>query len=578
MQTANIVFPHQLFEDTDWLTKDGPVYLVEEHLFYRQFNFHKLKLVFHRASMQSYAVYLGGKGFEVKYIDSVSPHSDIRDLVSHLSVEGFKKINCINPTDNWLEQRIRNSCAEKGLQVYENENPLFLNSRADLESFFRIDKKSFFQTTFYKQQRIKQQVLITPANEPVGGKWSFDAENRKPYPKNQTPPAVQLPVANAIWKDALTYVETHFPGNPGEVSKDLVYPFDFKMTQQWLEAFFQFRFHDFGTYEDAIVKDASILHHSVLTPMLNVGLITPQEIVDHAIYFAETNQIPINSLEGFVRQIIGWREFIRGMYEVKGSFSRTRNFWGFKRKIPESFYNGTTGIEPVDVTITKVLKTGYCHHIERLMVLGNFMLLCEFDPDEVYTWFMELFIDAYDWVMVPNVYGMSQFADGGLFATKPYISGSNYIMKMSNYQKGDWQKTWDGLFWRFMDLHREFFLKNPRLSMLVRSFDRMSTEKKRQHFTHAEDFFKATGQVCKTDIGQSLKITFNYLCFCLDLLPEILAISYFYKLNNAIFPMRKLTLFTIVFIHVFWPEQFAGFCPENGTRIGYHFYYRKGYR
>jgi deoxyribodipyrimidine photolyase-related protein len=148
------------------------------------------------------------------------------------------------------------------------------------------------------------------------------------------------------------------------------------------------------------------------------------------------NDVPLNSTEGFVRQIIGWREFIRGIYESRGSEERTTNFWNFKKKIPASFYDGTTGILPIDQTIKKVLKTGYCNHIERLMVLGNFMMLCEFDPDEVYRWFMELFVDSYDWVMVTNIYGMSQFSDGGLMATKPYISGSNYVMKMSNYKKG----------------------------------------------------------------------------------------------------------------------------------------------
>jgi len=213
-------------------------------------------------------------------------------------------------------------------------------------------------------------------------------------------------------------------------------------------------------------------------------------VVDRALAYAEENQVPINSLEGFVRQIIGWREFIRGMYEVKGTESRIRNFWGFERKIPKSFYEGTTGIVPVDETIKMVLKTGYCHHIERLMVLGNFMLLCEFHPDEVYRWFMELFVDAYDWVMVPNVYGMSQFADGGFFATKPYISGSNYIMKMSNYKKGDWQSIWDGLFWRFMDNNRDFFLKNPRLGMLVRTYDKMNPERQETLRNTAASFLK----------------------------------------------------------------------------------------
>jgi len=224
--------------------------------------------------------------------------------------------------------------------------------------------------------------------------------------------------------------------------------------------------------------------------MLNVGLLNPKEIIDETLDFGAKNNINMNSLEGFVRQIIGWREFIRGMYVSKGTYSRTQNYWNLTRKIPKSFYNGTTGMPPVDDAIKKILKHGYCHHIERLMVLGNFMLLCEFDPDEVYKWFMELFIDAYDWVMVPNVYGMSQFADGGLFATKPYISSSNYILKMSNYKKGNWQKTWDGLFWNFMYKQQVFFRSNARLGMLVRNLDKMSAEKREEHLTNAENYLK----------------------------------------------------------------------------------------
>lgn len=165
-----------------------------------------------------------------------------------------------------------------------------------------------------------------------------------------------------------------------------------------------------------------------------------------------------------------------------------RDYWGFTCKIPAPFWSGSTGVEPLDETIKKILDTGYCHHIERLMVLGNFMLLCEFDPDDVYQWFMVLFIDAYDWVMVPNVYGMSQFADGGLMASKPYISGSNYLLKMSDYKKGEWQVTWDGLFWRFMHRHRDFFLQNSRLGMLVRSFDKMPEQKQEMHLKNAAQF------------------------------------------------------------------------------------------
>jgi deoxyribodipyrimidine photolyase-related protein len=213
--------------------------------------------------------------------------------------------------------------------------------------------------------------------------------------------------------------------------------------------------------------------------------------VEETLAFAANNLIPLNALEGFIRQIIGWREFIRLVYEREGSRQRTTNFWQFTRKIPKSFWDGTTGIHPLDNVIKKTLTHAYTHHIERLMVVGNFMLLCEFDPNEVYLWFMEMYIDAYDWVMVPNVYGMTQFADGGLMTTKPYISGSNYLMKMGNWEKGEWQAIWDGLFWRFMHVHRAFFLSNPRLGMLVKTFDKMDPEKQKKHLSNAETYLNS---------------------------------------------------------------------------------------
>ncbi|TFG74979.1 MAG: cryptochrome/photolyase family protein, partial [Flavobacteriales bacterium] len=287
---------------------------------------------------------------------------------------------------------------------------------------------------------------------------------------------------------AYGYVALYFPGNPGQLDEQPLYPTNDGSTYQWFDQFLKTRFHGFGDYEDAIVADASILNHSILTPMLNVGLITPDEIVNSSLTYAREHKVPLNATEGFIRQIIGWREFIRGVYESKGREERLKHFWGFDRKMPLSFYEGTTGIDPIDQTIKKVLKTGYCHHIERLMVLSNFMMLCELDPDAVYRWFMELFIDAYDWVMVPNVYGMSQFADGGLMSSKPYISGSNYLMKMGDYKKGDWQVIWDGLFWRFMHLHRDFFERNPRMGMLVKMFDKMSEEKRLCHLNEGNTF------------------------------------------------------------------------------------------
>lgn len=488
MKKINIIFPHQLFKDSPLLSNEAPFYLVEEYLFFKQYKFHKQKIAYHRATMRSYADFLLEQNKEVIYINATETISDIRLLLPELKKRGIQEIHFIDTTDNWLQKRLHKGFALTKIKCKEYSSPLFLNTKEELASFFKKEKKKYHQTSFYTDQRKKRNILIESDGKPFGGKWTFDTENRKKYPSKKEPPVVHLPKVNNYYHEAKTYVENHFPNHYGELSEELPYPTNYNDSVDWLDQFLKNRLYEFGPYEDAIHKDYSILNHSVLTPMLNVGLLTPRQVLETSIKYGLNNNVPINSLEGFVRQIMGWREFIRGMYEAKGTQERTLNFWGFNRKIPSSFYNGTTGIPPVDDTIKKALKTGYCNHIERLMILGNFMLLCEFDPDEVYHWFMELFIDAYDWVMVTNVYGMSQFADGGLMASKPYISGSNYIIKMSNYKKGEWQKIWDGLFWRFMDKQRTFFLSNPRLGMLVRMFDKMSPEKQLTHHENAEKY------------------------------------------------------------------------------------------
>jgi deoxyribodipyrimidine photolyase-related protein len=487
--SVTLVFPHQLFEQHPAIAKNRPVLIIEELLFFKQYNFHKQKLVFHRASMKAYQRVLQSKGYEVTYIEANDKLADVRNLLPFLKKKGVGEIHYCDVTDYLLERRIAKQITTLKMNVVKYDSPLFILTSDQINDYF-ANKKRFYQTDFYTRQRKQFKILVDEQLQPTGGKWTFDTENRLKYPKSKKAPEVVFPKQNEYWVEAVEYVNKNYQNNYGEINKAFIYPTTFTESRAWLKQFFQNRFAEFGEYEDALVNHESILHHSVLTPMMNVGLLTPKEIIDQAISFANKNDVPLNSLEGFIRQILGWREFIRGVYEHKGSEERTKNYWKFTRKIPKSFWDGTTGISPIDSTIKKVLATGYCHHIERLMVLGNFMLLCEFDPDEVYRWFMELFIDAYDWVMVPNVYGMSQFADGGLMATKPYISGSNYLMKMSDYEKGDWQPIWDGLFWRFMHVHRDFFLKNPRLGMLVKTFDKMPKEKQQSHLKQAERFFE----------------------------------------------------------------------------------------
>ena len=488
MKHVHLVFPHQLFEESELIEKPGHFYLIEEALFFNQYKFHKAKLVFHRATMKYYETFLLENNQKVNYIQADDSLSDIRKFVSELPAS-VEEITCYYPHDNWLQQRLEKSCEKRSIQLtYLLTTPMFLNQEIWKQDFFKSSKQKYHQTTFYKQQRKQRSILLNENGQPTGGKWTFDQENRKSWPKGKVPPAIYYPKENHFVSEAREYVMKNYSQNPGELTADWLYPVTYEQSRTWLQQFFEFRFHEFGDYEDAIVEQEHILNHSVLSPMLNIGLLTPDYIIQESIRYANANNIPINSLEGFIRQIIGWREFIYGIYEVKGSRERTTNFWNFTKSLPASFYDAATGIPPVDQTIKKVLKTGYCHHIERLMILSNFMLLCEIHPDEVYQWFMELFIDAYDWVMVPNVYGMSQFADGGLMSTKPYISSSNYIQKMSNYSGGEWVEIWDALFWRFMHVHRDFFEQNPRMRMLLSNWDKKDKNEQNKVLKTAEEY------------------------------------------------------------------------------------------
>jgi deoxyribodipyrimidine photolyase-related protein len=488
MSSATLIFPHQLFKDHPAVLQSRKVYLIEERLFFKQYNFHQQKLVLHRASMKNYAAYLTSKKTEVEYIESVNNLSDVRQLIPYLQQQSINEIHFADVADNWLKKRIVECCKKEKISYIEHITPNFLNSIAEVKTYFD-KKKTYFQTGFYTEQRKKRNILLDASGGPEGGQWTFDADNRMKFPKKETAPVIYFEKENAAVAAAKIYVAKNFASNYGSVEK-FIYPTDFTAAEKWLDNFLKERFEKFGIYEDAIVAKEHFLHHSVLSPMLNIGLLQPQQIITKAIAAASKYNVPLNSLEGFIRQILGWREFIRIVYEREGNVQRTKNYWGFSRKIPKTFWTGDTGILPIDNVIKKVLLTGYCHHIERLMVLGNFMLLCEFDPDEVYRWFMEMFADAYDWVMVPNIYGMTQFADGGLMTTKPYISGSNYLLKMSDYEKGAWTIIWDGLFWRFMHVHRNFFLKNPRLGMLVGTFDKMPDEKQQAHLAVAEKYLQ----------------------------------------------------------------------------------------
>ena len=491
MKQISIIFPNQLFELSPLMKYSCEILIIEDSLFwgndkYFQIKNHINKLIFLKASMHSYKEYLKKNGYEIIYAANQKNFSTKDYLYKYLK-QDYQKINVIKPNDYLIERRLNGFVKEKKLEINYLESPMFLTENKLINKFKNNSKKPLMGR-FYEEQRRSQNILINDDGKPLGGKWSFDELNRKKIPKNIDVPNIKKLTKNKIVLESEELILNSDIKCLGS-SQYFCYPTNFKEARDWLNDFFEERFFLFGDYEDAISKQDIFLWHSLLSMLLNVGLLTPREVIDKAIIYGKENNIPLNSLEGFIRQIIGWREFINLTYEKYGVKMRTSNFWNFEyKKIPNSFYEGTTGIEPVDNVIKNILQFGYCHHIERLMILGNFMLLCRIHPNEVYRWFMEMFIDSYDWVMVPNVYGMSQFSDGGIFSTKPYISGSNYIKKMSNYKNDNWCMVWDALFWKFISDYRKYFSKQYRLSMLTRNLDKMKPEKLKHHFEVADKF------------------------------------------------------------------------------------------
>ena len=492
MSDLYLALPHQLFEEPPIPEGVREVILLEEPLFFTQFSFHRAKILYHRATMRRYAEHLESRGYTIRYVEAEElqgEHALENVLRSALAAgpTGARRVCVADPVDDWAEQKLASAATSLGAELVILDSPGFLLSRVERREYAE-GKRRLYMADFYRMVRRSRNILMD-GESPVGGQYSYDTENRKKLPKELPTPETPSFSEGPEVDEAKRYVDRVFPEAPGEWHP--LAPTTYEEARDALNNFLTERLERFGDYQDAMQPGEVVLFHSLLSPAINVGLLTPKEVVEATLAQAEKQGVPLNSLEGFLRQLVGWREFMLIAYEELGPRMRSRNFFGFSRPMPEAFYTGKTGLDPVDEILRRVLRYGYAHHIERLMFLGNPMLLCEIDPDEVYRWFMELFIDAYDWVMVPNVYGMSQFADGGLITTKPYVSSSNYIRKMSPYGKGNWATVWDALFWRFVYRHRELFENNPRMKMMARQLDRMDEKKLSSHLSIAEEYLRA---------------------------------------------------------------------------------------
>ena len=488
MAHALLILGNQLFDP-----KSAPLRGKKfDHVFMREdvelcthFKYHKMKIALFLMAMRSYAEELEKAQHHVFYQKlkpSKLPYE--KHFAKWLKDNSITQVTLFEIEDKFFEKRIFATLKAAKVEVSLLRSPMFLTSRDQFRSYLSKTKKPFMRT-FYEAQRQRLKIMVTEKGEPTGGRWSFDELNRKPLPRSEQPPAPELKHESKHQEQVLALIQENFEDHPGEL-EEVWFATDRKGARTWLKKFLDERFAHFGPYEDAIAPHSDFVYHSVLTPYLNIGLLTPQFVIESALEIAKERKLNIASVEGFVRQIIGWREFVRGIYQNFSERQENTNFFKHKRKLTAAWYDGTTGIEPLDHVIKKVRRYGYAHHIERLMIVGNLMLLLEIDPEEAHRWFMEMFIDSSDWVMGPNVYGMGIFSDGGIFATKPYICGSNYYRKMGGFKSADWCDAVDGLYWGFIEKHAEFFAKNPRLSMMVRSLEKMDAAKKKRIFSAAK--------------------------------------------------------------------------------------------
>ena len=416
-----LILPHQLFDINYFPDTISEVILYEHSQYFTKYNFNKKKLILHRASMKYYFDYLKKKKFPVTYLDYNKKIDwktiDVMfDPIDKIKVPG--KITIL-------------------------ESPNFILTTEDYQNY-RNKSKSFIFYHFYMNG--KKTIKIIPDIK------SQDKQNRQTLPK-QSLKIPKLPNISSNDKkyinEAIIYVEKHFPGNYGN-SDNFIFPVTHQTSKKWLHNFIEIKFKKFGDYQDFIVPEEDYLYHSVLSPVINIGLLNPIEIIDQIRPLK--SKIPINSYEGYIRQLF-WREYQRYCYihyDFKG-----KNYFGNKKKLTKEWYEGTTNIIPVDDAIKTGFDTGYLHHIIRLMIVGNWMNLSGIKPEEGFKWFMEFSCDSYEWVMCQNVLDMVFCVSGGETMRKPYISSSNYILKMSHYQKGDWSTTWDETFWKFVTQNKK---------------------------------------------------------------------------------------------------------------------------
>lgn len=466
---AALILGTQLFEEHPAFSDPDIdlIIVVESPRAFARRPFHAHKLVLVLSGLRHLVARLREVGRAVHHVPLSAGQDFAAALGEIVTSRGIDGIAWMSVTDRGVDDRLRRLCARLGVRTRLYPDALFVTPESVLDDWFAQHPRARMED-FYRWQRRRTGILIDGA-EPAGGRWNFDADNREPLPKGGIPvPGLPLAAPDEITAEAIAEVAARYPDAPGDPAQFWlpVTPDDSRL---WLDRFVRERLEMFGRYEDAMAPAEPFLFHSVLSPLTNVGLVPVQEVLDAAL--AARGRVPLAGLEGFVRQILGWREYMRGAYRAWPHLSEG-NYFGLTRELEPWWYSGRDIPDDVPIPVRTVLERvhrwGYAHHIERLMVLGNWFLLQGYRPQSVNDWFTALFVDAYEWVMAPNVLGMSQYSDGGRVATKPYISGGAYLQRMGSWWPSDRdarESAFTSAYWEFLGRHEDLLVDNPRLSL-----------------------------------------------------------------------------------------------------------------
>lgn len=510
----SIILPNQLFEYNILLLElSSNIYLIEDDKFFTDYEFHKQKLIMHRASMKYYYDHIcnlykkdidkGSK--KIYYIVNAKAGNIYSKLFSKGNI-----IHAFDPVDHEILEKFNSLSKKNNVSLNIYDSPLFIETGEELQTYYdNLKSHSNFihDNGFYKWQRQRLNILMDKNDEPLFGRLSFDHDNRKPFdpnyleniPKEPIPIIKKNPESETYLSEAAIYVKKNWPDNFGQFNiEKFIWPINFSSAKELVKDFIKYKLITFGYYEDAVNSNVLYGSHSTLSASLNIGLISIKYVLVKILKTfskltkKQQKQI-IPSVEGFIRQLIGWRSYSRFIYKFHGYDIFKTNQFNSLNKLPKSWFTATTGIFPIDSLIKKVDENAYAHHIERLMYLGNFALISQIKPLEVYDWFMICFIDSYEWVMVPNIMGMSQYSSNEIkMMTKPYFSSSNYIKNMSNFKQNQfdqliisnqyyyWNEVWDALYYNFINDNKDILKKFYSTGYVVAHWNKKGkTEQKR---------------------------------------------------------------------------------------------------